>query len=298
MGDDEFLMWGHDNGILMFNETVDIPASLNNRMVGVWRASEVSSTATPVNVGNTNMRFDLSGIYAGVASDLYLLIDTDNDGIFSDETPLGGANNLGGNVYEFAGVSSLANNLRFTLGSSISPLPIELLSFDAVTIDNRHVELIWQTSSETNNDFFTIERSIDGSNWEDLEQIDGAGTSNVLNTYVMVDKKPHQGLSYYRLKQTDYDGQYTYSQIRSVDISKQESSVKVYPNPTSSTFVLTGDESELTNIKITNMLGQNVTGSTVISKMEETKYVIDLSQLKNGVYSLHTNNTVIHINKK
>lgn len=298
LGDDEFLIWGHDNGVQLFNETVDIPVTIMNRLVSVWRASEVNSAAVPVNVGNIDMRFDLSGIYAGAASDLYLLVDTDNDGIFSDETPLGGASDLGGNIFEFSGVSTIANNLRFTLGSNASPLPIELLSFDAITIENRYVELVWQTSSETNNDYFTIERSIDGSNWEDIQHVDGAGTSNVLNTYVIVDKEPHQGVSYYRLKQTDYDGQFSYSQIRSVDISNQGTSVKVYPNPTSSSFVLSGDVSELENIKITNMLGQDVTGSTDISKMKETKYRIDLSRLKKGVYNLYTNNTVIQVYKK
>jgi hypothetical protein len=298
LGDDEFLIWGHDNGVQLFNETTDIPVSLTNRLVGVWRASEVSAAAVPVNVGNIDMRFDLTGIYTGAASDLYFLVDTDNDGIFSDETPLGGANNLGGNIFEFAGVTTIANNLRFTLGSNISPLPIELLSFDAVTIDNRYVELVWQTSSETNNNYFTIERSKDGNTWEAIDQIDGAGTSNVLNNYVNVDKNPHQGVSYYRLKQTDYDELYTYSQIRSADISNKESSIKVYPNPTSSSFVLTGDDSELESIKITNMLGQDVTGSTIISKVEEAKYMIDLSQLNKGIYSLYTKNTVIQIYKK
>ena len=298
LDNDEYLIWGHDNGIQLFNETTDVPTPVTNRFPGLWRASEVNSALNPVDVGSIDMRFDLSGIYFGTAADLYLLVDSDNDGVFSDETPLSGAVNLGGNIYEFSGITAIENNLRFTLGTVISPLPIELLNFDAVSVDNRFVELVWQTSSETNNDFFTIERSANGNSWEAIKTIDGAGTSSVLNTYIIVDKEPHQGVSYYRLKQTDYNGDYSYSQIRSVDISNNDNSVVIYPNPTNSSFIIKGDESELKNIRISNLLGKDVTGSTVITKLSDTKYMIDISRLSDGVYSLFTSNAVIQVYKK
>jgi hypothetical protein len=298
LDNDEYLIWGHNSGNQLFNETTDVPVPVTNRFSSLWRASEVNSTLNPVDVGSIDMRFDLTGIYTGTAADLYLLVDSDNDGVFSDEAPLSGAVNLGGNIYEFSGITAIENNLRFTLGTVISPLPIELLNFDAVSVDNRFVELVWQTSSETNNDFFTIERSTNGNSWEAIKTIDGAGTSSVLNTYIIVDKEPHQGVSYYRLKQTDYNGDYSYSQIRSVDISNNDNSVVIYPNPTNSSFIIKGDESELKNIRISNLLGKDVTGSTVITKLSDTKYMIDISRLSDGVYSLFTSNAVIQVYKK
>ncbi len=298
LNDDEFLIWGHNNSPFLFNETTDVPGPVTNRFAGLWRASEVNSALNSVDVGSVDMRFDLTGIYAGTAADLYLLVDTDNDGMFSDETPLSGAVDLGANIFEFSGVTAIENNLRFTLGTILSPLPVELLSFDAVTVDNRLVELVWQTSSETNNDFFTIERSIHGNSWEAIHTVDGAGTSSALNTYTVIDKEPHHGLSYYRLKQTDYNGDFSYSQIRSAAIAAQKKAIVVYPNPTNSSFVVTGDESELKNIRITNLLGKDVTGSTIITKVNDTKYIVDISRLSNGAYSLSTSNAVIHVYKK
>lgn len=298
LNNDEYLIWGHNNGAPLFNETADVPALVTNRMLRVWRASEVNAALNPIDVGSIDMRFDLTGIYAGTTADLFLIVDSDNDGLFSDETPIVASANLGGNIYEFTGITSIQNNLRFTLGTYISPLPIELTSFDAVPIDNRFVELVWQTASETNNDFFTIERSLNGNSWEALENIAGAGNSNVLNTYILIDKEPHQGISYYRLKQTDYNGDFSYSQIRSIDISKKEKEVVIYPNPTTSSFVLKGDKLELESIKISDVLGKDVTGSTVITMVDNTKYIIDVSQLSVGVYSLYTSIGVVQIYKK
>jgi hypothetical protein len=97
-----------------------------------------------VDVGSIDIRWDLTGKGAVTASDLRLLIDTDNDGTFADETPIPGATLIGGNVYGFSGVSAISNNLRFTIGtanSSQTPLPIELISFIAKPVDNRNVQL-------------------------------------------------------------------------------------------------------------------------------------------------------------
>jgi len=89
------------------------------------------------------------------------------------------------------------------------PLPIELLSFTA-NADHEFVRLHWATATETNNDFFTIERSTNLNDWEVLGFIDGAGNSSRPLQYVFTDYNPLSGISYYRLKQTDYDGKYEY----------------------------------------------------------------------------------------
>lgn len=93
-----------------------------------------------------------------------------------------------------------------------NPLPIQLLIFTAKP-DNKQVELKWATATELNNDYFTVERSIDGISFTPIAVVQGAGNSNIQLNYQTTDIEPLNGVSYYRLKQTDYNGNYTYSQI-------------------------------------------------------------------------------------
>lgn len=98
-------------------------------------------------------------------------------------------------------------------------LPVELAAFSAkVSENNREVNLEWSTASELNNDYFTIERSADGLVWEDITSVDGAGTSSELNSYFGADHFPLAGTSYYRVKQTDFDGSSDYTEVRVVNI--------------------------------------------------------------------------------
>jgi len=85
------------------------------------------------------------------------------------------------------------------LNFGAAPLPITLVSFEAVVKDNT-VQLTWITSSEINNDFFTMERSFDAKNWEELLIVNGAGNSNQFLSYMETDFNPLEGISYYRFK--------------------------------------------------------------------------------------------------
>jgi hypothetical protein len=88
-------------------------------------------------------------------------------------------------------------------------LPISLLSFEVKELKGK-IQINWSTATEINNDYFTLERSIDGSNWEILAYVDGAGNSNQRLNYEYIDDYPYHGISYYRLKQTDFDGKFEY----------------------------------------------------------------------------------------
>ena len=74
----------------------------------------------------------------------------------------------------------------------------------------------WATASELNNDFFTVERSVDGLTWEVVDLVNGSGTTPLRNDYSTQDPRPYSSLSYYRLKQTDFDGAFEYADILSV----------------------------------------------------------------------------------
>lgn len=114
------------------------------------------------------------------------------------------------------------------------PLPIELLFFEAISNGDGAVVVNWATSTETNNDYFTIEKSFNSLDFDEVAQIQGAGTVNEERRYTYLDVKPYFGVSYYRLKQTDFDGVVSYSEIVRVsmfegDLGKPE--IQLYPNP-------------------------------------------------------------------
>ena len=299
LGNNEFLFWGHDNGVQQADEMTDVPGSVQARFVRVWRVSEVNTSNAAVDVGSIDIRFDLSGLGSVTTSDLRLLIDTDNDGVFIDETPIAGATSLGGDVYQFTGVTAIANNLRFTLGTinaSQTPLPIDLLNFNLLNLNDEKIKINWQTAAEINNDYFSIERSINGTEWELLKEIVGAGNSNSLLTYTAWDESPYNGLSYYRLKQTDFDGKFKYSPVKSMYIQSRLQ-LQVFPNPTRNQVTIVGAENELTEVVIYDLLGRNVTGLTKQSTINGTQLLIDLSNLKAGIYFVKTKTGTSKLNK-
>lgn len=120
----EYLMWGHDGGDLDFNNATNIPTGIDFRLDRIWRASEVNRNGSAKNIGNIDMRFDLTGVSGVTIAELKLLVDKDNDGSFSDETPIAGATDLGNDIYEFSSVFEIENNVRFTLALEVScPTP-------------------------------------------------------------------------------------------------------------------------------------------------------------------------------
>ncbi|MFZ6012633.1 MAG: T9SS type A sorting domain-containing protein [Bacteroidota bacterium] len=122
----------------------------------------------------------------------------------------------------------------FTFGSESAlgnPLPITLTDFTARLIGDE-VDLRWITAQEINNDFFTIEKSADIEHFEEVGRVDGQGDSQEQKTYRLIDYAPYTGRSYYRLKQTDFDGTFTYSKVVTVDYNGPKDAVLIaYPNP-------------------------------------------------------------------
>ena len=123
----------------------------------------------------------------------------------------------------------------YAMDNTTSRLPVTLLSFDS-EIQNQSVKLRWVTAAELSNDFFTVERSTDGKSFEPILFVKGEGTTNATNSYEAIDKEPLLGRSFYRLKQTDFNGTFEYSEIISVKFelnsSEVNQAVTVYPNPT------------------------------------------------------------------
>ena len=163
-------------------------------------------------------------------------------------------------------------------------LPIELVRFSA-RYRNGVVIVEWETATELNNDFFTIERSLNATDFEVLTTLPGAGNSQERISYQWSDLKPISGNSYYRLKQTDFDGQFTYSDIELVTFSSNGAfEVKVFPNPASELLSVTFDGGlNLNEVKIRLV---DVSGKQVFSKIftENQEIAINVSNLNRGIY--------------
>ncbi|OFY72431.1 MAG: hypothetical protein A2275_01300 [Bacteroidetes bacterium RIFOXYA12_FULL_35_11] len=203
------------------------------------------------------------------------------------------------NVSPLITATSLTHDLpyiKITAGSTGVPLPIQLLSFTAKTFDNV-VLSEWTTVAEINNDFFTLERSKNAINFEEVTRVKGAGNSSSPIKYSAFDNNPYKGVSYYRLKQTDYNGQQSYSYIVSVYIDDTQApiSVSMFPNPADAKtgFYLNCSDFDTNTdavISISDMLGETVyTSKTVISEKQSIIKISNLT-IAPGLYFINVFN--------
>ena len=174
-----------------------------------------------------------------------------------------------------------AANAYFNNGCVPPPfiLPIELVNF-TTKCNTNSVELKWQTASEHNNDYFTIEKSKDGINFNILTQIKGSGTSNSPKSYEYIDKETTNGIIYYRLKQTDYDDSSKYFPIKSVNCENKTINLTCYPNPFEDymTIEVTNFDSKAV-VEIFDILGNKVETYNYTENLK-----INTSNLSQGTY--------------
>lgn len=175
---------------------------------------------------------------------------------------------------------SFNGTVRYIAGNA---LPIELAEFFATPVNNQ-VRLSWKTETELNNDFFTLERSPDGETWETIKTVKAAGNSQTPLLYSAIDEQPLWGTSYYRLSQTDFNGEKTTYDMRSLyrekSIHSEDQPLIAVPNPTSGKITIEGSEDEIGEIRIVTLLGQDVTSAISINRFS-TYVELDLSALEN-----------------
>ncbi|MFY0673547.1 MAG: choice-of-anchor D domain-containing protein [Bacteroidia bacterium] len=225
-------------------------------------------------------------------------------GVSSTWTNSGTFNGASGSGPYFQSITlDFSTNLYyFGVASAGSPLPIELGSFNANWVaEGKEAQIEWNTLSELNNSHFILEKSYDGISFIQFKRIEGAGNS-IEEQYYSVndfDFEKGQGQVYYRLKQVDYDGSYSFSDTRTLLVSDGSLNqyIKMYPNPASDKLIVKTPDSELDYSYAIHTLD----GKLVASGENNNKEFIELTHLNNGQYVIeilsgnHISRQLIHV---
>ncbi len=297
--DRAYVITGNNNGQMCATiaSALEMPPSVYSRLEREWKVTKTNFA------GAFNMDFKLAAcalLFMITPADLILMVD--NDGGFNDATVYSSADGLtftySGGVITVSGITSshIANNSTkyITIGSisETTPLPIVLVEFSATPV-NDQVKLEWMTSSELNNDFFTVQRSVNGNDWKDIAIADGAGNSYTSLNYTVWDDDPLTGKSFYRLRQTDFNGTPTYSNIIFVEITGDES-IHIYPNPSAGNLFaeLPALVKDQLTVYAINDLGQKI---NLKFSVESNLLILDISTLKTGVYALYVSSDIMQL---
>lgn len=247
----------------------------NARWLRIWYI-DITNTSTAL---TNNIEFDMSdgGVSAtlGPAANYVLLYRAAQTGNW---TELVTASSVVGDRVIFSGVT-LTNDGYYTIGTRnylISPLPVELLYFNAIKNKSK-VDISWATASEKDNAYFTVEKSKDGISYETVMSCAGMGNATTTTTYSGVDEHPFNGLSYYRLKHTDHNGNFFYSNTIAVNFNNGSDDFIVFPNPSNGEISVNikGLQNQQLSISITDALGRECFSKDIY--VTENDQVLDLS---------------------
>jgi hypothetical protein len=161
-------------------------------------------------------------------------------------------------------------------------LPVELIDFRAKKTNDATL-LTWQTATEINNSHFEIEWSNDGRTFEKIGEIAGVGDSDEVQFYEFLHSNPSDGINYYRLRQIDFDGEFDYSGIVSIEFENENIQFKIYPNPATD-FIIIKDLEEGEAVQIFDVVGKEVKAFQIQSSLHE----LPISDLPSGTYFIKT----------
>lgn len=295
MEDNEYLLYGHPTGINSMNY-MDVGGMtvgpLNARWDRIWYFDWTHVGGTNETV---NLTFDCSDagmgnvVVAAPLTNYKLLYRAALTGTW---TEVMSASSLTGDRVTFNNVPYTTGDGYYTIGTinaNLSPLPIELVKFD-VGVCSNEVCVDWTTATEKLSDFFTVEKTKNGSDFETVGKIPASGNSKTLVNYKLIDKNPYDGVSYYRLKQTDLNGSSVYYKLKEVRVNDgKDFSFSVFPSPNTGEnvgFNIILNKSEEATIKIYDINGNVVLSENVVAKVTgKNEFVFQPNQkLTNGIY--------------
>jgi hypothetical protein len=268
LGNGDYILVGHStitNSVIATDIT-----GLSGSHPARWQRSWYIDVTNAGGVIQADVEFDMvaggmSGTTPVTPSNYKLLYRSGTSGAW---TEVATASSISGTkvIFESYNFNSNTDDGYYTIGTiniSTSPLPIELLSFDAI-MNNHQVDIIWSTATEINNDYYTIEKSKDGIHFEPLSIVDAAGNSSSIINYKDIDATPFEGISYYRLKQTDFNGTFTYSKIVAVNYSFAKDGFTIFPNPTEGEINININDIEQKEVLV---VIRDITGKECFSKV-------------------------------
>ncbi|MFC5271262.1 T9SS type A sorting domain-containing protein [Adhaeribacter terreus] len=249
-------------------------------------------------IGNANVSVSIPVSLTSLATDLLVGFDISEASISHfennhwDDVPAGKGliNTINAALGQYEIVrSNITSFSPFYVKSGVPiPLPVELVSFAAKRTENGIV-CSWKTAQELNNNFFTVERSADGLEFIEAGTVKGKGTTSQPSSYSFTELNAPASLTYYRLKQTDFDGTVSYSKIVSVaSANKTTIAFELYPNPSAGRAVLQtpAELTTLAKVSILNAQGQLVKEQNVTATELRKGFAIDLAQEPAGIYTI------------
>ena len=236
--------------------------------------------------------YEDSELNANTEANLILYKSIDNGVTWTEE---GGSLNTTDNTITLSSIDGFS---WWTAAESGKTLPITLLDFSAFCNDD-NIELNWTTASESNNSHFEIQQSDNAIDFETIGKLNGAINSNVIRNYSYIDYSNNKEFKYYRLKQVDLDGKYSFSRIITNNCNETNiAKVRIYPNPFNDKITILFDNVIKGNV---NIVIKNITGTVIFEEsINNNKSILELdikNKLSAGIYFItitNNNNTVIH----
>ena len=285
----DYILAGHAvaTNTTIISDVGGMTGSNNARWLRIWYV-DVTNTSTNI---NTNIEFDMSdggmGAFTlGAASNYVLLYRAGQSGSW---TELSSASSVSGDRVQFSNIT-LTTDGYYTLGTrdfNNSPLPIELVYFDAVPNQNQ-VDLSWQTASEKNTKKFIIEKTRNGIDFEMVASVSANGQSSSLKNYKDIDTHPYPGLSYYRLTEMTMGDQLNHFPLVAVSFGTDPEFV-VFPNPSENVFYIQTSLSENSSVKLSihDLSGKGCYEKNFITtKKNEVLFFEAKNKLNSGTYLL------------
>ena len=182
--------------------------------------------------------------------------------------------------------SGIVTGPRYLAADTSVSLPVELISFNSNVTRNKII-VNWQTATETNSDYFQVERSSDGVNWERMDELVAAGNSNTVLNYQYIDKSPISDITYYRLLQMDFDGEFEYYGpiVARIENTGLNTELSIFPNPNSEGQLNISIGKPMQNgdiIEVFDNTGRLLMSSNVSSDTQT--FQLNVSELKKGMY--------------
>jgi hypothetical protein len=196
---------------------------------------------------------------------------------------------------------ALGSASPWVLSNIDAPLPVELLYFSA-KLKGKTVFLNWSTATEFNNSYFEVQRSKDNESFEVIDIINGYGNSSVVRSYDSKDEKPYEGISYYRLRQVDYDGRYSYSETVPVQLNSINDFDFVFasPTPTMEEVIIGFDYNNESSVEvnISDAVGKTISSQMLYPKQGFNRMNINIPRVTSGIYFITLANSAFTTSKK